>query len=420
MADSGSEKVNKKPLRIKKDVAVMVVVLLIIAVYIIWQCFNATHIDVKTVTAVNSTVYQTIDTTALVIRDEHIINNDAASVTVACVEDGGKVKAGGNIAMEFSSAEAAQSYSRLTDLQEQLDYYIDLESKSAGTATDVASIDKDIVNDVNEYIRQAQSFTAGSLDSSSLNLNDKLTRRQIIIGEEIDFSSVKAQLQEEINSINSGSCSPTGYVKTDESGIFSSYTDGCESLFDYDGVKSINTETFDSYMNSVTSAKKNDGLGKLITNYEWYFCCKVTAEDIKNIEDGDVLDVALKDSDEVIKCTVESGATVDLGVKESVLVLRCSQMNGAISSMRTENIEIRYNEFKGFKLPSSAIHINEDGEKVVYALIANQVCERQGKIIYSTKDYAVFAYDPEDSGGMRLYDQIIIQGKDLYDGKVYT
>ena len=36
------------------------------------------------------------------------------------------------------------------------------------------------------------------------------------------------------------------------------------------------------------------------------------------------------------------------------------------------------------------------------------------------KDYVVFEYTPEDENSIRLYDQIITQGKDLHDGKVYT
>ena len=53
-------------------------------------------------------------------------------------------------------------------------------------------------------------------------------------------------------------------------------------------------------------------------------------------------------------------------------------------------------------MPSSAITINDKGEKTVYALVANQVESRTGKVIYSTKDYVVFEYTPEDENSIRL------------------
>lgn len=420
MAQSQEKKVNNGSKKMLKDILPIAVVLLIIGIYIFTQCYGATHVSVETITAVTSTVYETVDAKAYVVRDEHIVDSDKNGVTVACVNDGEKVKKGGNIAMVFSSEEQARSYTSVLDLQKSLDYYIDLESRSAGMATDVASIDKDIINDVNEYIRQASSYSSGALDSSSKSLNDKLTRRQIIIGESIDFSSVKSELEKEINSLNVDGCMPSGYVSIDESGVFSSYTDGCEGLVDYNKVTELTPEALDKAIEQSSKASKENHLGKMITTYEWYFCCKVDANKIKGIKNGDKLSVALKDSDDVIDCTVVSGADVDLGVDETVLVLRNSALDSSISAMRVEDIEIRLKEYSGFKVPSSAIHVDENGKKMVYSLAANQVNARYGEIVYSTKDYVIFAYEPENNDGIRLYDQIITQGKDLYDGKIYT
>lgn len=420
MAEEKAKKVNNASKYISKDVIVIAVVLIAIAAYIIAECYSATHVDIQTVTAVKSTVYQTLDKKALVIRDEHTVEGNSSGVTVACVNDGEKVKVGGNIAMVFSNSDNAKSYSSALDLQSRLDYYINLESKSAGTATDVEQIDSDVINDVNDYIRSSSSNNFSAAQSAALDLNDKLTRRQMIIGEDIDFSTVKQGLEQKLNAINLELCKPTGYVSTKESGIFSSYSDGCETAFDYKNIDKLDVNTLDKYIAQAKKAKKTDSLGKLITDYEWYFACKVSADEVKGIENGDILNVALKDSDKVIECEVVNGATLDLGVKEAVLILRSSEMDSELASMRLENIEIRFNEYTGFKVPSSAIHINDKGEKTIYALVANQVESRTGKVIYSTKDYVVFEYTPEDENSIRLYDQIITQGKDLHDGKVYT
>lgn len=88
--------------------------------------------------------------------------------------------------------------------------------------------------------------------------------------------------------------------------------------------------------------------------------------------------------------------------------------------MRLEDIEIRYNEYTGFKIPASAVHVDDEGNKFVYALVSNTVEKRAGNIVYTTNDYAVFAYDAENSDSIRFYDQIITKGTDLHDGKVYS
>lgn len=420
MSHSKTEKVNKNPDKIRKDIVAIILIFALIGTYIFYECYSATHVDVETISAVTSTVYESVDTKALVIRDEHLIEGNGGAVTVACVSDGEKVKLGGNIAMTFSSEENAKNYSDSIDLQEQLAYYNELESKAAGIATDVDSIDKDILSDINDYIRLIHNNKLSELNSCSNDLNDKLTRRQMIIGQDIDFSSVKDNLQSQIDAVNIESCKPTGYVTTDESGIFSSYTDGFENAFDYEKVTSIDAGTLKSYLESNEPAQQQDCIGKLIVSYNWYFCCVLSADDVKDIENGDFLNIAIKDSDKVVNCEVVSGADVPLGQAETALVLRCSNIDAEITSMRIEDIEIRFNEHTGFKVPSSAVHVDENGNKCVYALVANQVAKREGNIIYSTKDYVVFERDTENKESIRFYDRIITKGKDLHDGKVYS
>ena len=94
-------------------------------------------------------------------------------------------------------------------------------------------------------------------------------------------------------------------------------------------------------------------------------------------------------------------------------------MDSEIASYRTEDIEIRYQSYTGIKVPAGAIRVN-DGQKGVYVLISSQVKFRQVKELYTTDDYVIVEYDAKNEDGIRLYDEIITEGKDLYNGKVYT
>ncbi|HIY33781.1 MAG TPA: hypothetical protein IAA24_01470 [Candidatus Eubacterium faecigallinarum] len=421
MGKTKESKVNKTSKKIPGDIVAIILVLALIGAYIFYGCYSALNVDVETITAVKSTVYETIDAQALVIRDEHTVSGSSSGVTVASVNNGEKVKAGGNIAMVFSSEEDATKYSSAQELQSQLSYYEELETQASGTVTDVEQIDSDILSDVNSYIRAVGNGRYDSLLEYSDDLNERFIRRQLTIGEKIDFSQVKSDIKNQLDEINVSTCSPVDYLTTEESGIFSSYTDGFESIVDYSKATEIDAATLKSCIEKV-SASENDSssFGKLITSYEWYFCCVVPSKDTVKISDGDTLNVTLKSSDDILKCQVISGADPDLNTEETVLVLRCSDMNSRIASMRLEDIEIRYSEYEGFKIPASAVHVDDNGEKFVYALISNTVEKRSGEIIYSTKDYVVFGYDAQNSDSIRYYDQIITKGTDLHDGKVYS
>lgn len=421
MGKTKESKVNKTSKKIPGDIVAIILVLALIGGYIFYGCYSALNVDVETITAVKSTVYEAIDAQALVIRDEHTVSGSSGGVTVASVNNGEKVKAGGNIAMVFSSEEDATKYSSAQELQSQLSYYEELETQASGTVTDVEQIDSDILSDVNNYIRAVGNGRYDSLLEYSDDLNERFIRRQLTIGEKIDFSQVKSDIKNQLDEINVSTCSPVDYLTTEESGIFSSYTDGFESIVDYSKATEIDAATLKSCIEKVSeSGNDSSSFGKLITSYEWYFCCVVPSKDTVKISDGDTLNVTLKSSDDILKCQVISGADPDLNTEETVLVLRCSDMNSRIASMRLEDIEIRYSEYEGFKIPASAVHVDDNGEKFVYALISNTVEKRSGEIIYSTKDYVVFGYDAQNSDSIRYYDQIITKGTDLHDGKVYS
>lgn len=421
MGKTKESKVNKTSKKIPGDIVAIILVLALIGGYIFYGCYSALNVDVETITAVKSTVYEAIDAQALVIRDEHTVSGSSGGVTVASVNNGEKVKAGGNIAMVFSSEEDATKYSSAQELQNQLSYYEELETQASGTVTDVEQIDSDILSDVNSYIRAVGNGRYDSLLEYSDDLNERFIRRQLTIGEKIDFSQVKSDIKNQLDEINVSTCSPVDYLTTEESGIFSSYTDGFESIVDYSKATEIDAATLKSCIEKVSeSGNDSSSFGKLITSYEWYFCCVVPSKDTAKISDGDTLNVTLKSSDDILKCQVITGADPDLNTEETVLVLRCSDMNSRIASMRLEDIEIRYSEYEGFKIPASAVHVDDNGEKFVYALISNTVEKRSGEIIYSTKDYVVFGYDAQNSDSIRYYDQIITKGTDLHDGKVYS
>ena len=421
MGKTKENKVNKTSKKIPGDIVAIILVLALIGGYIFYGCYSALNVDVETITAVKSTVYEAIDAQALVIRDEHTVSGSSGGVTVASVNNGEKVKAGGNIAMVFSSEEDATKYSSAQELQSQLSYYEELETQASGTVTDVEQIDSDILSDVNNYIRAVGNGRYDSLLEYSDDLNERFIRRQLTIGEKIDFSQVKSDIKNQLDEINVSTCSPVDYLTTEESGIFSSYTDGFESIVDYSKATEIDAATLKSCIEKVSESENDSSsFGKLITSYEWYFCCVVPSKDTVKISDGDTLNVTLKSSDDILKCQVISGADPDLNTEETVLVLRCSDMNSRIVSMRLEDIEIRYSEYEGFKIPASAVHVDDNGEKFVYALISNTVEKRSGEIIYSTKDYVVFGYDAQNSDSIRYYDQIITKGTDLHDGKVYS
>jgi putative membrane fusion protein len=406
--------------KLKKDNLAILIVVLLVLIYVFYECYSVTHIQLETQTATLSTVYESVDATALIIRDEHTVSNSTSGVTVPCLNNGDKINVGGNVAMTFSSNDDASAYSKYSELESELEYYENLESQTVGQAASVESINNEIDDDIDSYIRAIASNDTTSVSSAGSTVNDSLLRRQMIIGENVDLVSIIQDLRKQVESYSSNT-KPADYITTDESGVFTSVTDGYENLIDYSKIDSLSIDDVKAALDKVdTSVDTSSNVGKLVTSYDWYIATVVKADDVKNLKNGSKVNIALKDNgDTVLKVKIVSGAEPDAGEDETLLVMKCNTLTAELATMRKENIEIRYDSYDGIKVPASALHV-VDGKKGVYVLISSQVKFRETDVIYSDDDYVLLSYDSDDSDGIHIYDKIILRGKDLQDGKVYT
>lgn len=408
---------KKQSYNVNKSNVLIISVIVLIVLFVVIQFYKVTHIELKTQTATISTVYDKVSSEALFIRDESVVEKSPSGVTVACFQDGDKINVNGNVAMQFSSSKAAANYSKYAELTKQIKYYQTLEAQTVGQSADLETINEDIEQKVINY---ADGLAKNRIGDTAEDLDSVLVRRQLIIGEDVNLLSIIENLRDQRNNYQSYS-KPDRYIKTDKSGVFSSYTDGYENLIDYSKVEETTTDGFKSALKAVDKAQNvSNNIGKLVTSYTWYVQTLVSADTVKNLENGDYVNIVLKDdTSKSFKAEIVNGAEIALGQKETLLVLKLNEMDADIAKLRKAEIEIRRNNYEGIKVPSEALHVL-DGKKGVYVLIASQVKFREVNVIYSDDDYVLAEYDESNEKSIHLYDKIITQGKDLKDGKVYT
>lgn len=408
---------KKQSYNVNKSNVLIISVIVLIVLFVVIQFYKVTHIELKTQTATISTVYDKVSSEALFIRDESVVEKSPSGVTVACFQDGDKINVNGNVAMQFSSSKAAANYSKYAELTKQIKYYQTLEAQTVGQSADLETINEDIEQKVINY---ADGLAKNRIGDTAEDLDSVLVRRQLIIGEDVNLLSIIENLRDQRNNYQSYS-KPDRYIKTDKSGVFSSYTDGYENLIDYSKVEETTIDGFKSALKAVDKAQNvSNNIGKLVTSYTWYVQTLVSADTVKNLENGDYVNIVLKDdTSKSFKAEIVNGAEIALGQKETLLVLKLNEIDADIAKLRKAEIEIRRNNYEGIKVPSEALHVL-DGKKGVYVLIASQVKFREVNVIYSDDDYVLAEYDESNEKSIHLYDKIITQGKDLKDGKVYT
>ena len=192
------------------------------------------------------------------------------------------------------------------------------------------------------------------------------------------------------------------------------HIDGSENDADYAAVLTASPETVTSLLNTQPHAVSGSA-GKLITQFNWYLLCVVDDADASLLTLGQKINITFSGY---------SGGTIRMQLvavnkgenDETALVFRSNLMNSEIASLRYENVKICLEEYSGYAVDRTALR-TVDGEVGVYVQLGNLVRFRKVEIVYSD-DTIILASAGSGNGYLRLYDEIITEGTDLYDGKI--
>lgn len=414
-----------------KILAITAAVVLVVAYFFV-MISNA-NIDVNSIVtteyAVSYTFDENLSAQSIIVRDEELLSYSTDNVLYYTVDDGDTVSANSDVAYVFADEKSALSYKRAGEINKEISVLEDLNSAGKSQSADYSVIEKDIRHNLLEYVESVNSCNFAQVSTLSDNILFNINQRQIITGEVTDFNSQIASLQSELLECESAS-RVLGTVTTENPGYFVSYTDGFESVYDYDSVKNMSVSQFDSEKKPESISA--DVIGKIVSGPNWNVAVKLSADDT----------IVLNDANTSIKLSFPNASCYNIPARlvslnqvskdsESVAVFTCNYMNSAISHLRNEAVEITVNSYSGLRISKDAIHddyVKVEGEnkteKVqgVYVLKGNELVFKEIVIIYSASDFVIIDESPEEgklkSGEtVKLNDSVVVRGENLYNGK---
>ena len=107
---------------------------------------------------------------------------------------------------------------------------------------------------------------------------------------------------------------------------------------------------------------------------------------------------------------------------DSLLVFCCTEIPLDFEFLRCQNISIASEEYKGYKVPKASMRLSPEGELGVYVLSGTTVSFKKIDIVYEGDNYVISAlretYGENANEYLNLNENIIVEGKELYDGKI--
>ncbi len=413
---------QEKAIKRKRSKAWLWLLVILPLVYLGVQIWNLSNRPYRTQTAAAATMTDSIQVEGVVIRQEQTIPQELAGVISYTVQDVQRVSAGTEVARVFDSASAARSFDAAAQLGADMDALRQAQTDGANAGTDVNLILSQVSEDLYEYIAVLQTGRFAGLDEVRAALSYSLNKLSIAVGRETDFEGLLSSLQSSYDALAAQGVAAAS-VGAPCTGFFFYDVDGYENLTPeqmFQLTPQQASELEQSWQRDLTPA-----VGKMVTSYRWYYLCVVPQSEAQRFSVGRAVTLAFTDAGVTeVAAAVESVSEPD--ENGQVAVILCGeQMSSRFSGLRFEKAEVRFSAHSGIRLSRSALHINEEGEYGVYIKFGSLVRFRRITPIFETESYILVPLDPgadeyKDLGPneVKLYDDVIIEGTDLFDGKL--
>ncbi len=381
-------------------------------------------------------------------RDESVLYAEGGGITQYNVGNGERVGVGAYMGTAYGVG--ALSPEETEELQTLLNAYGDRiallrELGGLGTPADARAeaeaVDRNYLGLLNASSHGDLSAVGGFADGMLSGMG----RYDILTGG--TSASVK-QLEAERAALLAG-YTPVATVKTDRGGYFYYEADGYESVFPYAEAMTMTPEAFRAMTRRPASDVPSGVVGKMVYSPTWYAATYIPLDDNRAIEvfqQGIASGRAYR-----MTCADAAGTEIVLTIErlvpdsEGVLLVFSSQdMPAGFAFSRKLRVETVAYTTGGYRIPAEALvtlHSDKTGEDVhgVYILAGGVVefrkvqirVRRDGYIIadtyedvkalldtYTDEEYAAATADGWSY--IRLNDNIIIGGNELYEGKMIS
>lgn len=393
-----------------------VVLSIIVISYIVYNAFAYSYspIDTQRLTE-ETTIEETIDFKGFALRDEKIIDTSASGTVIPLAHDGKRVANGDDIAVVCQNDDQAAAYTKLESLKQELERYKNINDPDGTQELSADKLNTKISDAYDDIMNAVATGKYDELPDALTAYADKCATKQILTEGSIDLSAKLTSLESEIAALTAQNINYSS-VKAPKSGYYINTIDGYESALSYKDALSLTSQQIESALNAEPAAVSGNSLGKIVESYKWYIVGETESQNSSYFKNGAKITVNFpKEGVNHVTMLVEKA---DMQGDKMTVVLSCSLMDETFANMRTEDMQIVTKSHMGYRVPSNVIRFDEDNNTGIYVLRGKIITFIPVEIIYTEDDFAIISSSSSNGKSVRLYDEVIIKGKDLEDGKV--
>ena len=387
--------------------------LALVSVYIIVQCFVIFRRSYKTETAIKYTLAESITLDGVVAFDS--VDVAGSGDLGYLVQDGERVTNGTVVAEVYTDDSQGLQRERLDRLERTITLLTKSQNSTGSDLSVLTNQTKQALYNLLDKINTAQYSGITDAEDTFLLAQNRL---QVSTGQTAGFADTIAALQVEYDSIKA-QLDALQTITATTNGYFSSTAASPAIAADRQALDDADPATLQKMLADGFPAAATDRAGQITTGFSWKFyavCDLDTAARFDNISSVKISVPGKQNTP--LSATVEE-VTPDKDNGLAKIVLQCQTINAEVLSFGQETAQIDLKTYEGIRIDKEALHI-VDGQRGVYVKYGNLQRFLKITTLYENDSYILI---PEHgkigtANEVRLYDEIIVQGTNLQDGKL--
>ena len=427
--------------------AVLLLLLGIVA-YVGYQIMHLLNPPNTYETVLTATVEDKVQAEGVVLFEETLIPGGGDLGYL--VEDGARVSAGTVVAEVYTNSGQSALRAALDGLNEQIELLRRAENVSS---TQVDTMIQERTTALYDLLDAADRGAPAAMDEGREAYLLAQNKILVVTGEASDFASQIAALQAEAAQLQSQLGTPAA-VTAPLTGYFVRSASTRQLTQPAEAILAMDPAALRSALDTGLDAALTGCAGKMVSGFSWRYCGVCTAEEGRKLlrADGTPLTSTVHirfpgQTDEALPAKLDE-VTIDEAAGLARFVLTCDSVTGDVLRLGQAEAEVIVSETTGLRVPAAAVHYvleseaasSEAGEADsavpagenyipgVYVKFGNlaRFCriDPVDDAHPLVTDGTYIIVPPKGTAGsvseVRLYDQVIVEGQNLYDGKLLS
>ncbi len=397
--------------------AIVFVLSAFVIVFFLGQVFFTGHTELSTETAYVYDMTEDIPFEGVYLRDETVVYSSGTGVLNYEHEDGSKVGNSSIIAYRYRNSNDIELRRQIEELDEQISVLNEAEKLVGTDNSQLETITSQINSVHSSLIDCVISGDYGAADEYSAQMLEALCKREIAKGESAGYADKISQLKQERTQLSTRLSGDVQSVYANGTGYFVSGVDGYEDKLSFDDGDTITATELEKIIESPDISNSKNAVGKLIADYRWRVAGVLDSTKLFGIYEGSTVTLRVGSQNTELEAEIVSINDTGRGDGTAVYVFQCDRLTSEVAQGRTAHFKLVVNSYGGLRISRDAIRYNDEGERGVYIVRGSSLAFRKINVIYWGEDYIICSQEPEEDY-VKLYDEIVTEGKDLHDGKV--